>query len=148
MKNNNHGFIYIDLLAGLSVAALFFLLIHPKILLTPSMQINAQAQYLVSNIRLIQEKNYSQPIQKNYLQRAYIRINKTSYDIYNNASASAVTINMPSGIQLDANHDGIILFNFADKYTASAITIKIYSTDNQYIRKVIINSYGRIRIDD
>lgn len=56
MTRSQLGFISIELIIALIIISIFFLFANPKILLTEKMQIDFHAQYLQSNLRLIQQK--------------------------------------------------------------------------------------------
>ncbi|WP_196594284.1 type II secretion system protein [Pectinatus sottacetonis] len=143
MKKSHSGFINIELITALFILSLLFSIAMPQILVTKKMQIDFQAQYLTSNLRLIQEKSFSLPESPYF--RPYIVVNKQSYEIHNQLYLPPTIITMPKDILLSANKGGIIRFNRGSKYTNTASTIKI--SDKNYTRKVIINAYGRIRID-
>ncbi|MDQ0204187.1 pilus assembly FimT family protein [Pectinatus haikarae] len=144
MKKRQYGFMSIELILSLAVLAVFFLMAAPKFLLTEKMQTDFQAQYLLSNLRLLQQKNFSLPHEAKAVPTPYMVLNKTSYELYFDPAAKPVVVNMPEGIVLSSNHGSVFSFNRGDKYTVNAATINISGKDS--LAKVIIHSYGRIRM--
>ena len=142
MKKVQKGFMSIELILSLAIAAIFFLVAVPKMLLTEKMRVDFQAQYLISNLRLIQQANFSLPHQAWREPTPYIVINRSSYEVYLDPAKPPVIANMPDDIVLTSNNGDVFSFNRGDKSTANAATINI--TGKTYKAKVVIHSYGRI----
>lgn len=143
MKKTQQGFLSIELIAAIAVLSVFFLIAVPKISLTEKFKVDYQAQYLLSNLRLIQEKNFDTKVDGKITYKAYIFFNKTSYEIYNINAESPVIVKLPDGITITSNRN-TIFFNYGDKYTGNTISISIKGQD--YTKTVKIHSYGRIRV--
>lgn len=146
VNKNQAGFLYIELILSLSIIAMFFTAIMPKILLTEKMKVDAQAQHLISSLRFIQQKSFSMPHETKAAYTPYIVINDNSYEVYEQPPAQPVIISMPDGITLKSNNKRTFSFNRGDNYTASAATITV--AGKNYSAKVTVHSYGRIRIAD
>lgn len=146
MKKTQQGFLSIELIAAVAVLSVFFLIAVPKISLTEKFKVDYQTQYLLSNLRLIQEKNFDTKVDGKITYKAYIFFNKTSYEIYNINAGSPIIVNLPDGITVTSNRGSIFSFNYGDKYTGDTISISIKGPN--YTKTVKIHSYGRIRITD
>ncbi|WP_182186498.1 Tfp pilus assembly protein FimT/FimU [Pectinatus frisingensis] len=146
MRNSSAGFVSIELLATLLIIMLSFSLLLPKILSPEKTRVDFAAQYLVSNLRLIQQKSFMQPHETKNPFNSHIIINSQSYEIYMTSPNQPIIVKLPDGVTMLSNRGHVFSFNRGDNYTATTATITI--TSKNHTAKVIINSYGRIRMGD
>lgn len=146
MTRSQLGFISIELIIALIIISIFFLFANPKILLTEKMQIDFHAQYLQSNLRLIQQKNFALPHRAKRSSTPYIVMHPKSYEIHWQTHGDVDIIEMPENVTLSSNNAMSMGFNRGDKYTGTAATFKL--TGSNYSKKIVVHGYGRIRTEN